>query len=124
MFRFARLALVPLLFSTGCDLEAKSFSGAIINLSLTGVPASTGTTHLELWARNEFNDVLRINGNYDFTDPKTQVRTRITPYGFRVRAAITMNDPCMIDAAGNLLVTAAAYKEGDFGGGVHQTAEE
>src|SRR5689334_23379594 len=123
MVRFARIGFIGLLVATGCDISAKSFSGAIINLTLTGAQTPTGT-HLELWARSEYNDVLRINGNYDIPDPKSpQVTNRITPYGFKVVPAITMSDSCMIDASGNLLVTAAAYKDSDLGG-VHQTPEE
>jgi len=123
MVRLARLGFTWLLLATGCDISAKSFSGTVVNLTLTGVQTAPGA-HLELWARSQFNDIIRINGNFDIPDPKNpQITNRITPYGYKVVPAITMGDPCMIDANGNLLVTASAYKDGDFGG-VHETAEE
>jgi hypothetical protein len=109
----------------GCsDLTAKPFAGTIVEMTLTGAPVSMGTAHYELWARNETNDVIRVSGIFDVPDPNdSQKSTRYFPVGFRVRPAVTMGDPCMIDQDGHLLVTADAYKDGVFAG-VAQSAEE
>lgn len=91
-------------------------------MTLNGVPASPAGSHLELWARNRYNDTIRIGGIFDIPDGKGGVMRQF-PQGFVVRPAITMDDPCMIDGQGNLLVTAAAYRDATIDG-VFQSAEE
>jgi hypothetical protein len=111
----ARLLLVLGLCAGGCDISARPFAGSILQMSIaiSGPAASPGGTHLELWARSQFDDVLRINPINDFNcalypmkcDPKFPDGRP----GVMVVKAITMSDPCMIDAHGNLLTTGAAY---------------
>src|SRR6476660_8983259 len=114
--------LIGVLFSCGCELSHRPFAGAIVEMTLTSVPASAPGTHLELWARNPYNDTVRVSGIFDYTDSNNRT-TRLFPYGFAVRPAITMDDPCMIDRAGHLLVTASAYRDTAVQG-ISQSAEE
>jgi hypothetical protein len=102
---------------TGCSLEAKPFGGTVIQMTLTGVAPDAPGQHLELWARNEYDDVLRVSGTFDNADG------RLFTYGLGIRAAIRMDDPCMIDGAGNLLTKAEAYQPTSWAG-VPQTPEE
>ncbi len=113
--RTLALSLVPLLASVGCDaLTVRPFAGTVAQLTLdpggtnllTAIPP---TQHLELWARTQYNDIVRLAG---FIDQNTGT----TAYGIMIRQAISLNDPCMIDANGNLLTTAAAYKPSNAGG--------
>ena len=124
----ARLFLVSLLFGAGCDISARTRAGAILVMSMQGVEELPAGQHLELWARLSTNDVVRIDSIYDVTapDPANPAKEKIfhSFYGLTVRKAITMNDPCMIDSYGNLLVTAAAYPSDTTVNGVHQTPEE
>jgi hypothetical protein len=112
MFRpFAPFALLPLLLSSGCELAARNFAGTVIEMTLTGASPNSAGEHYELWTRSQYNDVIRISGIYPFVPPGQQQATLYYPYGFAVRPAITMDDPCMIDSQGNLLVTAQAYTD-------------
>jgi hypothetical protein len=111
-----------LLTAAGCDLTATSFAGTVIEMTLNGAPASPPGSHFELWARNQYNDTIRVGGIFDIPDGKGGVM-RLFPDGFAVRPAITMDDPCMIDGQGNLLVTAAAYHDATLDG-VFQSAED
>jgi hypothetical protein len=114
--------LVVTLPAAGCNIAPRTFAGTVIVMTLTGIQSSPAGSHFELWARNPYNDTVRVGGIYDFTDPKGHT-TRLFPQGFVVRPAITMDDPCMIDGRGNLLVTALAYQDSTVHG-VFQSAEE
>jgi hypothetical protein len=114
---------IALLTAAGCNLTVHPFAGTVIEMTLDNVPVSTPGTHLELWARNGTNDLDRVGGIFDVVDPQTQQTTRLFPIGYVVRPAITMDDPCMINDAGELLVTAAAYEDATIAG-VFQTANE
>jgi hypothetical protein len=103
-------------------MVAGSNAGAVIQMTLSGAAPTAPGQHLELWARDAYNDSIRVSGIDDVTD-ENQITTRYSPFGFSIRPAITMDDPCMIDAAGHLLVTAAAYSP-DVEGGVPQSPEE
>lgn len=120
------LALVfALQASTGCDISAKPFAGTIIQLVLEGIPPNPPGEHLELWARNANDDIIRINGTYFFEDKvgKRPAAT-LTPPGLTIRNAYDFSDPCIIDASGNLLITAAAYPKDTVIAGIKQTPEE
>jgi hypothetical protein len=122
MHRFALVALFPLLVSLGCDISAKPFAGAIMQLTITGAAPQPPGQHLEMWFRNQYDDTIRINGIFDTTVNGKDVR--LFPYGFVLRPMVTMNDPCMIDTTtGAWLIKAEAYKDSDAGE-VHQTPEE
>jgi hypothetical protein len=134
MSRFALFALLPLCFSLGCDLAAKPFAGTVIQMTLNGATTTPANEHLELWARNQYNDTLRVTGIFNIvaltTNANTYSKTQeLNPFGFVVRPAITMDDPCMIVTdnsskhLGALLTKAEAYDDATLAG-VHQTAEE
>ncbi len=117
---WARLLLVPLLGSLGCDLTVHPFSGTIIQMSIQGVTKEPPPdTHLELWARSQYDDIIRVDGNNDTPSGAVFVRQ-----GFTIRKAITMGDPCMIDGQGNLLVTPAAYPGTTVIDGIPQTPQQ
>jgi hypothetical protein len=118
----ALFSFVPLAASLGCDaLNVRSFSGAIMQFTIEGAKPVDSTQapnkHLEVWARDQYNDIIRINPFYDENNYKTA-------YGLMIRQAISENDPCIIDDLGNLLTTAAAYPTSVTAGGVTQTPEE
>ena len=105
----------------GCDaLTVHPFAGSVLALTIrqdaTTGPSAAGH-HLELWARDASNDILRVQLFYDSADYKTT-------FGVAVRQAISLDDPCMIDDQGNLLVTPAAYPSTVDVGGVVQTPEQ
>jgi hypothetical protein len=111
--------------SAGCDLTVRPFSGTILALSLRGAAPSTPGQHLELWARSQYDDIIRINSTYDAPKPgDPQTTVRLYPFGFAVRPVITLDNPCVIDDSGNLLVTAAAYPDTVVLDGVTQTPED
>src|SRR4051812_22209455 len=124
-------SLLPLAASAGCDaLSVKSFAGTVMQFTLEGVTASTipAGQHLELWARTQYNDIVRVSGY-------TNLASSATANGIMIRQAISLNDPCMIDGyyfpaevhdatAGNLLTTAAAYPSSVSEGGVTQTPDQ
>jgi hypothetical protein len=123
MLRVPLLALLAQLL--GCSLSPAPFTGAVIEMTLTGAQPSAAGQHFELWARNANDDTVRISGIRDIVDPKDASKTiRLEPKGFVVRPAITMDDPCMIDDAGHLLVTPDAYPSTITIGGITQTPEE
>src|SRR5690242_7917380 len=118
---FALATLLPIV-CLGCDLQVRSFAGAVMAMTLSGATPTPAGQHLELWVRNEHDDVLRINGMFDLQNPDNPSRTeRLVPYGLVIRPAITMDDPCMIDAQGHLLVSADAYPGDTHYAGVTQT---
>jgi hypothetical protein len=119
-------SFVPLLGSLGCDtLTVRSFAGTVMQFTLDGVTAQSiaANQHLELWARTQYDDIVRVNGYYDLAGGKTA-------YGFMIRPAIGLKDPCMLDGyyfhndGGNLLTSPAAYPTATSSGGVTQTPAE
>jgi hypothetical protein len=108
----ARLVLlVGIVGASGCDaLSAHTFAGAIISMTMTlssQQPEPTGE-HLELWARDANNDIIRVDGIVDSS-------ARTSAYGLQVVLAVDPADPCMIvtdkgsPAYGELLVSPKAY---------------
>jgi hypothetical protein len=119
--------LLPLLAlsTVGCSLEVKPFAGSVLAMTLAGAAASAPGHHLELWVRDEHDDIVRLDALDQVDDPSSPWRgQRLTPVGIVIRPAMTMNDPCMIDDAGHLLVTASAYPSTIVVGGVSQSPEE
>lgn len=118
------------LLGTGCDISAKPFAGTIIQMRIGGAQPTGPNDHYEIWARDQYNDILRVNGKYDlpiipkgFHNPDCTADGHCTRFGIMFRTAVSMGDPCMIDGDGNLLVTAAAYKQTTVNN-VPQTPEE
>ncbi|HEX6839147.1 MAG TPA: hypothetical protein VF334_21355 [Polyangia bacterium] len=105
----------------GCDaLTVHPFDGSVLVMSIQQDPTAGATPagrHLELWARDRFDDLERLPLFYDGADYKTT-------YGVTVRKTITLDDPCMIDAHGNRLVDAAAWPATIDEGGITQTPEQ
>jgi len=127
MHRLAPVALLSLAFSLGCDISAKPYAGTIMEMTITGATTIPPGQHLELWARNQYDDTIRLSGIFDTTLNGKAIR--LTPVGMTIRPLITMDDPCMIVTdhaskhAGALLIKAEAYDDADVAG-VHQTPEE
>lgn len=94
-------ALVVLSLGAGCDLSVHPFAGTIVQMSIIGAKVSAPGKHLELWTTDQYGDVIRVSA-------KNKSMTGDSP-GMRIVTAITLDDPCMIDAKGNLLVTPDAY---------------
>jgi len=114
--------VLPLVASLGCDeLSVHSFAGATLQFTIsvpnTNPPGTPVGTHLEVWARNAHNDIIRLEPFYDQNAYKT------TP-GLIVRRAITADDPCMTDANGNSLTSAEAYPGPVKFGSVTQSPEQ
>jgi hypothetical protein len=120
-------SLLPLAASAGCDaLTVRSFAGTVMQLTLEGVTAQTipAGKHLELWARTQYDDVVRVPGYYD-------LGAGLSAPGIMIRQAISLQDPCMIDGYyfpnnpnGNLLTSAAAYPTTISSGGITQTPDQ
>ena len=87
-------SLLPLCASAGCDaLTVRSFAGTVGQFTLeSGITATTipAGQHLELWARTQYNDLVRVPGYYDLTNG-------LSSPGIMIRPAISLTDPCMID---------------------------
>lgn len=113
-------ALLPLLFllQVGCDaFTVKPFAGAVIELEIFGATASAPGEHLELWARNQFDDVLRLPILY-------AGKAGPSRHGLQVRLAVDPRDPCLIDRGGHLLTSSDAYPRSITVAGVIQTPDE
>jgi hypothetical protein len=124
-------SLLPLCASTGCDtFTVRSFAGTVMQFTFENVTAQAipANQHLELWARTQNNDLVRVDGYYDLANG-------LTAKGIMIRPAIGLKDPCMIDGyyfpekkndsnAGNLLTSPAAYASTVSQAGVTQTPEE
>lgn len=111
-------SLLPLLGSAGCDaLTVRSFAGTIMQFTMANVGITPAGQHLELWARDQYNDIIRVNPFYDLPNG-------LAAPGLMIRQAISLDDPCLIDAKGNLLTTAAAYPTTTTVAGVTQTPEQ
>jgi len=110
----------------GCDISAKSFAGSILQMTISGATTNPPGKHIELWARNQYDDIIRVNQTYNAPDPKDPANKTIPlqPFGFVIRNAISMADPCMIDSAGNLVTSAAAYSKTTKIDGVTRSPEE
>lgn len=109
----------------GCSLEATPFAGTVIQLTLENTNLSHSGQHFELWAHRSSVGVVRLQTLYDAPDPNNPKQTiALNPYGFMVRPAISLADPCMIDDAGNLLTSAAAYPDTITVEGVRQSPAE
>lgn len=116
--RTLALSSVVLFASAGCDaLTVRSFAGSILQMTLEGAQVTPPGTHLEIWARDQYNDIIRLQPFYDESINAT------TP-GLMIRQAIAPTDPCMIDDKGNLLTTAAAYPTSISYSGITQTPEQ
>jgi hypothetical protein len=114
----ALCSLVPLMASLGCDaLTVRPFAGTVMQFTLTGAAVTPPGQHLELWARDQYNDIIRINPFYDFANGKTSL-------GLMIRQAISLDDPCITDDKGNLLTSAAAYPTSITQNGIVQTPQE
>jgi hypothetical protein len=119
-------ALLAVSLLVGCDdLTARSFAGSVIQMTLTlsspdPMPADR---HLELWARDQYDDTIRIDGI-------TNAHTGESHFGLHVVVAVDPNDPCMIvsdpksPAYGELLVTPQAYPNTTTINGVAQTPDQ
>jgi hypothetical protein len=116
--RCLALLIAPLFSSLGCDaLTVRSFAGTVSELTLNGAAVTPQGQHLEIWARDQYNDIIRLNPYYDETNA-------LATYGIMIRAAAPLDSPCMIDSKGNLLTSAAAYPTTVVQNGVTQTPEE
>jgi hypothetical protein len=116
--RCLALLLVPLLPSLGCDaLSVRPFAGTVSQFTLSGAQVTPPGEHIEIWARDQYNDIIRLNPYYDETNALS------TP-GIMIRRAIPLDSPCMIDSKGNLLTSAAAYPTTVTIGGVTSTPDE
>lgn len=120
-------SLLPLVASAGCDaLTVRSFAGTVMEFTFDGITAQTipPNQHLELWARTQYDDIVRVPGYYDLANG-------LSSPGIMIRQAISLKDPCMIDgyyfpknSGGNLLTSFAAYQTTVSSGGVTQTPEQ
>jgi hypothetical protein len=113
-------SLLPLMVSAlvGCDaLGVHPYAGSIIQLSVANAPVTPAGQHLELWARNANNDIIRIEPFVDLTN-------YVTAQGMMIRPAISLKDPCMTDGHGHLLTSATAYPSSVTIAGVTQTPPE
>jgi hypothetical protein len=100
------VALVPL---GGC-ISATPFAGAIIEMTITGAQPTAADAHIEMWARTKYDDIVRLDTQYDAPNPANPTEsTPLRPFGFIIRDAINMGDPCMIDLNGNLITSPDAY---------------
>ncbi|HZS38187.1 MAG TPA: hypothetical protein VFF06_15220 [Polyangia bacterium] len=112
---WARLLLLFVLAGAGCDLTVHPFAGTVIQMAIEGVTGESAPgTHLELWARSQYDDIIRIDGE----------AAAAPSFGVVVRNAITMSDPCMIDGKGDLLTKPEAYPPIATIAGIVQTADE
>ncbi len=117
----AALVFVSVASLGGCDISAQPFAGTIAELSIAGAQPTPPGQHLELWARNKYGDIVRINtNNENHSNPAFPDGSP----GYLIVNAITMSDPCLIDAHGNLLTTAAAYPSTTTINGIAQTPDQ
>jgi hypothetical protein len=103
---FRALALLAVsLLAGACDrFNVVPFAGAKIQLTIAGAHLTPAGQHLELWARDGDEDIVRVvAGSAQDTqvDPQGIAPTRQGVY--IIRQAVDLADPCMIDGAGQLL---------------------
>jgi hypothetical protein len=119
------LALLSMSFlpSLGCDaLNVHPFAGTVAQLTLSGAQVTPANQHLELWARDQYNDIIRLNPY--FNETQTLPVEKVTAFGLMIRPALPLDSPCMIDSKGNLLTSAAAYPTTIMVAGTTQTPDE
>jgi hypothetical protein len=107
--RFLALAALGL---AGCDISVKTFAGTAIVMTLNTSQLTEPGQHLEMWARDQYGDIIRISP------------LAADVPGMRIVRAVSMADPCMIDGNGNLLTTAAAYPTTVNYAGVMQSPDQ
>ncbi len=123
MLFFVGVATAAALTMTGCSLAVNPFDGSVLQLAWEGSTTTSPSQHLELWARNQYNDVIRITGRYTPTDPAGNKHT-VDANGIVIRLAVDPNDPCIINSKGALLTTPGAYPGNVTINGVTQTPAE
>src|SRR5689334_1024230 len=93
------------LAAAGCDrFNVVPFAGAKIQMNVAGAKATPAGQHLELWARDGDEQLLRVvtgSATDDQVDPQGIAPTRQGVYV--IKQAVDLADPCMIDQAGHLL---------------------
>ena len=118
--------------AAGCDyFRAYPFSGSYIQLTVSGARPTAAGHHLELWARDGQSSIIRLlatppdvvlGGNGQTQDSETSPQG-LAPgqVAYQIVQAVDGNDPCMIDAQGNLLTSPDAIRpdetepQGDLG---------
>jgi hypothetical protein len=106
----------------GCDrLTVNNFTGSRVQMTIAGAKATPPGSHLELWARDGDEDVVRL-----VVDPQNMANpSNTTPSGidcptvngvvicqttaYSIVQAVDKNDPCLIDSDGHLLTDASAW---------------
>jgi hypothetical protein len=83
--------------SSGCDLAVPAFRGTRIAMTLNNLPPTPAGDHLELWARDGQENIVRL-------DAGPGVAYAIAP-------VVSFTDPCAIDAQGNLVWTPPAQRD-------------
>lgn len=110
----------------GCNggLSVTPYVGSVVQMTIANAGVTAPGTHLEVWTRDQYNDIIRVDASYTYPNPKDPTET-ITTYtrGLQIRNAVTFDDPCMIDSKGNLLTSPAAYTTRTIGGNT-ETPEE
>jgi hypothetical protein len=100
------LALLGVALLVGaCDrFNVVPFAGAKIQLTIAGARVTPAGQHLELWARDGDETLVRVvagSATDGQVDPQGIAPTRQGVYV--IRQAVDIADPCMIDGAGHLL---------------------
>jgi hypothetical protein len=98
------------------DLVVRPFSGTNMVLDLIGAQETAPGTHLEMWGRDGNGDLLRI--------PYRLAPGQDQQYGFIIRTAVSLADPCMINDTGYRITDARAYPKSTEAAGVVQTPEQ
>src|SRR5258707_11423282 len=77
--RFCGLAtLLPLAASLGCDaLTVRPYAGTVMEFTAANIGVTPAGMHLELWVRNQYDDIIRIDPYYDLTAAKTSFRLMV-----------------------------------------------
>jgi hypothetical protein len=124
-------SFLPLCASAGCDaLTVRSFAGTVMQFTFTQAVKQTSIpagSHLELWARTQYDDIVRVPGYYDLGQG-------LSANGIMIRQAISVTDSCMLDSyyaptdanktAGHSLTTAAAFPTTTNNAGITQTPDQ
>src|SRR5258706_14070066 len=108
----------------GCDaLTVRTFAGTIMKLSITANDVTAPGDHLEMWARDQNDNIVRLDAIYDAAHFRSA-------YGVQIRLTVDPNDPCMIvtdphsAAYGEPLTSPRAYPKTVTVNGVPQTPEQ
>jgi hypothetical protein len=116
---FSRLSVIAagLVLAAGCsDLVVQPFSGTNMLLDLRAAGVTAAGQHLEIWGRDANDDILRIGYRLAPGQPEQ--------YGFIIRTAVSLDDPCMINGTGYRITDPRAYSGNVVAGGVVQTPEQ